>query len=94
MIKPNPHLHAKEEKKLSNSFWEIKILIGKLTTTMDEGRRRAMDNSLEKFCCLIFGYSGGPGWPINNSGPILLFSYPLTYINLHIKYGNNPIRIS
>ena len=34
----------------------------------------------------ILGYSGGPGWPINNqTGPILLPSYPLTYINLHIK---------
>ena len=32
----------------------------------------------------ILGYSGGPGWPINNqTGPILLPSYPLTYINLH-----------
>ena len=41
----------------------------------------------------IFGYSGGPGWPINNrTGPILLPSYPLTYVNLHIKYGSNPIR--
>ena len=37
----------------------------------------------EKNC--ILGYSGGPGWPINNqTGPILLPSYPLTYINLHI----------
>ena len=45
-----------------------------------------------KMC--IFGYSGGPGWPINNqTGPILLPSYPLTYINLHIKYGSNPIRV-
>ena len=36
----------------------------------------------------------GPGLPINNrTGPILLPSYPLTYINLHIKYGSNPIRI-
>ena len=47
------------------------------------------------FC--IFGYSGGgggPGWPINNrTGPILLPSYPLTYINLHIKYGSYPIWI-
>ena len=43
----------------------------------------------------IFGYSGGPGWPINiRTGPILLPSYPLTYINLHIKYGSNPIRQS
>ena len=42
----------------------------------------------------IFGYSGGHGWPINNrTGPILLPSNPLTYINLHIKYGNNPIKI-
>ena len=38
----------------------------------------------------ILGYSGVPGWPIDNrSGPILLTSYPLTYINLHIKYGSN-----
>ena len=45
-----------------------------------------------KMC--MFGYSGGPGWPKNNrTGPILLPSYPLTYINLHIKYGSNPIRI-
>ena len=36
----------------------------------------------------ILGYSGGPGWPINNlTGPILLPRHPLTYINLHIKYG-------
>ena len=42
----------------------------------------------------ILGYSGGPGWPINNrTGPILLPRHPLTYINLHIKYGRNPIRI-
>ena len=41
----------------------------------------------------ILGYSGGPGWPKNNrTGPILLPSYPLIYINLHIKYGSNPIR--
>ena len=40
----------------------------------------------------IFGYSGGSGWPINNrTGPILLPSYPLTYINVHIKYESNPI---
>ena len=45
-----------------------------------------------KMC--IFGYSDGPGWPINNrTGPILLPSCPLTYINLHIKYGSNPIRM-
>ena len=37
---------------------------------------------------------GGPGWPINNpTGPILLPRHPLTYINLHIKYGSNLIRI-
>ena len=40
-----------------------------------------------KMC--IFGYSGGPGWPINNRNrSTLLPSYPLTYINLHIKYGS------
>ena len=45
-----------------------------------------------KMC--IFGYSGGPGWPINNwTRPILLPRHPLTYINLHIKYGSNPIRM-
>ena len=45
-----------------------------------------------KMC--IFGYSGGCGWPINNrTGPILPPRHPLTYINLHIKYGTNPIRI-
>ena len=27
----------------------------------------------------------------NQTGPMLLDSYPLTYINLHIKYGSNPI---
>ena len=28
----------------------------------------------------ILGYSGGPGWPINNpTGPILLPRHPLTY---------------
>ena len=37
---------------------------------------------------------GDPGWPFNNqTGPILLPRYPLTYVNLHAKYGNNPIRI-
>ena len=37
---------------------------------------------------------GAPGWPINNrTRPILLHSYPLTYINLLIKYGSNPITI-
>ena len=34
----------------------------------------------------ILGYSGGPGWPINNpTGPILLPRHPLTYINLGYK---------
>ena len=55
-------LHAKEENKLSNSFWEIHILSEKLTTdddgrrrttTDDDGRRRTTDNSaLEKLRCL------------------------------------------
>ena len=30
---------------------------------------------------------------IYQTGPILLSRHPLTYINLHIKYGSNPIRI-
>ena len=53
-----------------------------------------MGHNIKQNC--ILGYSGGGGakWPINNrTGPILLPSYPLTYINLHIKYGSNPIRI-
>ena len=38
---------------------------------------------------LHFGlFGGGPEWPINNqTGPILLPSYPLTYINLHLQYA-------
>ena len=45
-------LHAKEENKLWNSFWEIHILSEKLTTD-DDGRRRTTDNSaLEKLRCL------------------------------------------
>ena len=48
-------LHAKKEKKLSDSFWEIKLLIEKLTTT-DDGRRRTTDESaLEKLRCLSAG---------------------------------------
>ena len=32
-------------------------------------------------------------WLFNNqTGPILLPRYPLTYVNLHAKYGNNLIR--
>ena len=43
----------------------------------------------------ILGYLGGPEGVFNDqTGPILLSSYPLTYINLHIKYGSNPIRFS
>ena len=47
------------------------------------------------FFFYIFGYlGGGGGWHINNqTGPILVPSYPLTCINLHIKYGSKPIRI-
>ena len=43
----------------------------------------------------ILGYSERGGWwPINNSTEaILLPRHPLTYINLHIQYGSNPIRI-
>ena len=43
-----------------------------------------------------FGLFGGGGaeWPINDqTGPIELPRHPLTYINLHIQYGSNPIRI-
>ena len=42
-------------------------------------------------CFNIFGYWGGgvPGWPMDNeTGPILLSSYPLAYnVHIHIKYG-------
>ena len=41
--------------------------------------------------CIFAIRGGGAGWPINNqTGPILLPSYSLTYINLHIQYGSNP----
>ena len=33
------------------------------------------------------------GWLNNHTGPILFPSYPLTYINIHDKYGCTPIRI-
>ena len=37
----------------------------------------------------IFGYLRGPGGGFSNqTGPILLPSYPLTYINLHIKQSH------
>ena len=53
-------------------------------------------NNRQFFINVYFWLFGGPGWPINminnQTGPILLPSYPLTYINLHIKYGSNPIR--
>ena len=46
------------------------------------------------FWAIRGGGGGGAGWPINNpTGPILLPRHPLTYINLHIKYGSNPIKI-
>ena len=59
-------LHAKEEKKLSNSFWEIKILSEKLTTD-DDGRRRRRrrrttdESALEKLRCHSAG--GAKKWP-------------------------------
>ena len=47
-----------------------------------------MGHNIQK--CAFFGYSGGPGWPINNrTGPIMLPRHPLTYINIHITYGSN-----
>ena len=69
MIQPNPYfllcigtilrkLHAKKEKKLSDSFWEIKLLIEKLTTDgRTDGRRRRTtdDSALEKLRCLSAG---------------------------------------
>ena len=56
---------CQKRKKLSDSFWEIKLLIEKLTTddddgrrrtTTDDGRRRTTDDSaLEKLRCLSAG---------------------------------------
>ena len=44
--------------------------------------------------CAFFGYLWGPVWHLNNhTGPILLSSYLLTYINIHVKYGSNLIWI-
>ena len=51
----------KKEKKLSDSFWEIKLLIEKLTTddgrrtTDDDGRRTTDESALEKLRCLSAG---------------------------------------
>ena len=42
----------KKEKKLSDSFWEIKLLIEKLTT---DGRRTTNELALEKLRCLSAG---------------------------------------
>ena len=41
----------------------------------------------------ILGYLGGPEGVFNDqTKPILLSSYPLTHIYVHVKYGNNLIR--
>ena len=48
----------KKEKKLSASFWEIKLLIEKLTTDDDDRRRRRRttdESALEKLRCLSAG---------------------------------------
>ena len=81
MIQPNSYfllcigtilrkLHAKKEKKLSDSFWEIKFLIEKLTT--DDGRRRTTDESaLEKLRCLSAGGAKKRKsyWSVSEIGP-------------------------
>ena len=42
----------------------------------------------------IWGYLGGPEGIFNDqTGPVLLSSYPLTHIYVHVKYGNDLIRI-
>ena len=42
---------------------------------------------------IFWGYFGGPEGVFNDQTKrILLPRHPLTYINLHIKYGSNPIR--
>ena len=46
-----------------------------------------MGNNVKKMLCEILG--GGGGGFNNQTGPILLSSNTLTYINLHVKYGNN-----
>ena len=50
-----------------------------------------MGHNIQKFT--FWAIRGGGGGIHNQTWPILLPSYPLTYINLHIKYGSNPIRI-
>ena len=46
-----------KKKKWSDSFWEIKLLIEKLTTTTDDddGRRTTDESALEKLHCLSAG---------------------------------------
>ena len=55
-----------------------------------------MGHNVNKFASLAIR-GGGGGWTgwrsIIRLGPILFPSYPLTYINLHIKYGSNPFSI-
>ena len=43
---------------------------------------------------IFFGYLWGPVRHLHNhTRPILLSSYPLTYINIHVQYGSNLIWI-
>ena len=39
------------------------------------------------FGYLLFGGGGGSGYN-NQTGSILVYLYPLIYINLHVKYEN------
>ena len=84
------NIHTDFEKNPNIGCWVTDV---DRPTDLPTDRRRATAIGPVDLKMCIFGYSGGPGWPINNqTGPILLPSYPLTYINLHIKYGSNPIR--
>ena len=64
-----------------------------LETQLQQGK--TMDNKY--FICEnidIFGYLGaqGGGGFNNQTGPILVHTHPLIYINLHVKYESNLIR--
>ena len=70
----------KKEKKLSDSFWEIKLLIEKLTTTDDDddddGRRTTDESALEKLRCLSAG-GAKKLTPTDDDGRISIRKTPL-----------------
>ena len=82
-----PNFHGSKTSSQSRQIYNKE---NKITTTFSY-----MGSNVKKCTFWAIRGRGGGAWvPMNNqTGPILLPSYPLTYINLHMKYGSNPIRI-